>query len=102
MTTVKNNNKSSRRISFDYKFRLYIAGDAPNSNIAKFNLDDIASNLLEDKCEIEIIDVLKNPERALIDQILVTPTLIRLFPLPEKRIIGNLNEKETVIHTLGL
>jgi len=51
---------------------------------------------------IEVIDVLKEPLRALAEAILVTPTLVKLSPLPEQQIIGDLSEEEEVFRALGL
>jgi circadian clock protein KaiB len=83
-------------------FRLYVTGDAPNSVRARSNLAAIASERLAGRHAIEEIDVLKEPMRALADNIVVTPTLVKLKPGPERRIIGNLSEREKVLITLGL
>lgn len=49
-----------------------------------------------------MIDVLKEPLRALAEAILVTPTLVKVSPAPEQQIIGNLSEEAEVLHALGL
>ena len=51
---------------------------------------------------IEIVDVFKEPERALDDGIFLTPTLVKLLPLPIRRIVGTLSESDIVLRTLGL
>ena len=85
-----------------HKFKLYIAGDAPNSlkavaNIKAFCLDYLAS------CHtIEIVDVLRHPEQALADGILLTPTLVKVSPAPICKIVGNLDNSRTVLETIGL
>jgi circadian clock protein KaiB len=89
-------------MSTAYVFRLYITGNAPNSARARSNLAAIADERLAGRHVIEEVDVLKEPGRALADNILVTPTLVRLKPAPECRIIGNLSEREKVVSTLGL
>jgi circadian clock protein KaiB len=90
-------------VSLAYAFRLYIAGNASNSVRARSNLAAITKERLAGREHtIEEIDVLKEPNRALADNIMVTPTLIRLRPGPECRIIGNLSEREKVLATLGL
>jgi circadian clock protein KaiB len=83
-------------------FRLYVTGDAPNSLRARSNLAAIAQERLAGRHTIEEVDVLKEPKRALADNIVVTPTLVKLKPGPECRIIGNLSEREKVLITLGL
>jgi circadian clock protein KaiB len=86
-----------------YVLRLYITGDAPNSVRARSNLAAITNERLAGREHtIEEIDVLKDPRRALADNILVTPTLVRLKPDPERRIVGNLSEREKVVAALGL
>lgn len=85
-----------------YAFRLYVAGDAANSVKARANLAAIIRDLLSGSCVVEEVDVIKDPKRALADNILVTPTLIRVSPGPARRIVGNLSERETVVNMLGL
>jgi circadian clock protein KaiB len=85
-----------------FKFRLYVAGDSPNSTQAVANLNSLCHEHLPDRHEIEIIDVLCDPERALTDGILLTPTLVKLSPAPVRKILGNLNQLQTVLLALNL
>jgi circadian clock protein KaiB len=85
-----------------HKFRLYIAGDAGNSALAVQNIASICRMHLPGKYEIEHVDVFHEPKRALADLVFMTPTLIRLSPLPMCRIVGTLSETKTVLSTLGL
>ncbi len=85
-----------------YVFRLYLAGGAPNSVRAFANLYAICRKHFPGSHRIEVIDVLKEPLRALAEAILVTPTLVKLSPLPEQQIIGDLSEEEAVLLALGL
>ena len=85
-----------------FRFRLYVAGDAPNSIKARSNLDQICKEYLQDRYQIELIDVLQNPERALEDGILVTPTLVKVGPGPSSTMIGNLSETPRVLSALGV
>lgn len=84
-----------------YAFRLYVAGNAPNSRLARANLKAIADEHLDGKYTVEEVDVLKDPRKALADQIRVTPTLIVLRPGPVRQLIGNLSEREKVLSVLG-
>jgi circadian clock protein KaiB len=84
------------------KFRLYVAGDARNSTTALSNLSAFCSEYLPNLHEIEVIDVTRNQTRALDDGILMTPTLIKLFPLPVRKIVGSLGQKDVLLSTLGL
>ena len=82
--------------------RLYIADNAPNSVRAVANLAAICKEHLKDKFKLEIIDVLKTPLRALADGILVTPSLTKMSPSPAAKIVGNLSDKSSVLHALGI
>ena len=82
--------------------RLYIANSAPNSVRAVANLAAICKEHLEDNFKLEIIDVLEYPLRALADGILVTPSLTKVSPSPTAKIVGNLSDKGSVLHALGI
>ena len=84
------------------RFRLYVAGDAQNSSQARANLTALCLAHLLDRHEIEVVDVFKEPKRALVDGIFMTPTLIKLAPSPPQRIVGTLSQTHTVLLTLGL
>ncbi len=83
-------------------FRLYLAGGAPNSVRALANLYAICRKHFPESHRIEVIDVLKEPLRALAEAILVTPTVVKVSPSPELQIIGNLSDEEEVLRALGL
>lgn len=85
-----------------FKFRLYIAGDAPNSVQALGNLSALCRAHLPDRHEIEVVDVFREPKRALADGIFMTPTLVKLAPLPLRRIVGTLSQTQPVLWALGL
>jgi circadian clock protein KaiB len=85
-----------------FRFRLYVAGEAPNSVQAVANLAALCRAYLPDRYEIEIIDVFREPKRALAESIFMTPTLVLLTPLPVRKIIGTLSRTQTVLLALGL
>jgi circadian clock protein KaiB len=85
-----------------WTFKIYVAGAAPNSLRAIANLYSILRQYLPEKHSVEIIDVLENPLVALRDGILVTPTVVRLNPPPVRKLLGSLDERETVLTALGL
>jgi circadian clock protein KaiB len=82
--------------------RLYIANNAPNSIRAVANLEAICTQYLKDKFRLEVIDVLEYPLRALADGILVTPSLAKVSPPPAAKVVGNLSDKRSVLHALGI
>lgn len=85
-----------------FKFRLYVAGDTRNSTQAVANLTALCHSYLPDRHEIELVDVFREPKRALKDHVLMTPTLIKVAPSPIGRIIGTLSESHLVLQALGL
>jgi circadian clock protein KaiB len=85
-----------------YRFRLYVAGDAQNSAQAVANLNALCREYLPNRHSIDIVDVFRDPERALADRIFMTPTLVRLRPHPVRRIVGTLSQTQPVLHALGL
>lgn len=85
-----------------FKFRIYVAGDSLNSTQALSNLAVLSRAHLPDRHQIEVVDVFKDPKRALADGIFMTPTLIKLAPSPVRTIVGTLSQTQTVLLTLGL
>jgi len=85
-----------------YQLRLYVAGQTPKSVLALRNLKQICEEHLNGRYEIEMIDLLQNPQLARGDQILAVPTLVRRLPEPIKKIIGDLSNTERVLVGLDL
>ncbi len=83
------------------QLRLYVSGNAPNSVCAVANATTICATHFPARSDIEIVDLLVHPLRALADGVIVTPTLIRLLPLPVMRIVGNLSDTTRVLLALG-
>jgi circadian clock protein KaiB len=83
------------------RLRLYVAGNAPNSVKAIANCRAICDQHFASGHELEIVDLLKHPTRALADGIIVTPTLLKVFPLPVQRVIGSLSDTNQVLLALS-
>ena len=83
------------------RLRLYIAGSAPNSLRAIANCRAICDEHFASGHELEIVDLLEYPKRALADGIIVTPTLLKLLPLPVQRVIGTLSDTNQVLLALS-
>lgn len=81
------------------RFRLFVAGDAPNSRIALENLRRLRGLLAGCTTDIEVVDVVKEPQKAIASGIFVTPALQVLEPSPGVLIFGNLSNDE-VFQTL--
>jgi len=82
--------------------RLYVAGSAPNSLRAIANARALcAEHFVATRHELEIVDLLLHPEQAMADGVIVTPTLVRLSPLPARKVIGNLSDSKQVLLVLN-
>ena len=83
-----------------YLLRLFVTGASTRTATAISNLRRICDEELSGSYDLEIIDVQEQPELAEDERILATPTLIKSLPLPLRRVIGDLSDKEKVL--LGL
>lgn len=85
-----------------WQLRLYIAGNTPKSTTALVNLKKYCEQHLNNQYELEVIDLLINPQLAAGDQILAIPTLVRKVPVPVRKIIGDLSNEEKILVGLDL
>lgn len=85
-----------------WELRLYVAGETPKSITAFKNLTEYCEEHLQGVYTIEVVDLLENPQLAEGDQILAIPTLVRKFPEPIRKIIGDLSNKERVLVGLDI
>ena len=81
----------------NWKLRLYVAGQTPRSVAAIENLRRICADYMGPRYEIEVVDLVKNPQLAREHQVLAIPTLVRQLPSPAKKIIGDLSNIERVL-----
>lgn len=85
-----------------FRFRQYLSGNTPNSVQARANLAALCRAHLPGRHEIEIVDIAKDPDRALLDGIYMTPSVVKLSPSPVFMIVGTLSRSESVLQALGL
>lgn len=85
-----------------WRLRLYVAGQSPRSLVAFANLKRLCEEHMAGKYQIEVVDLVENPWLARSDDIVAIPTLVRRFPLPSRKIIGDLSDEERVLTWLGL
>ncbi len=85
-----------------YSFRMYVTGETTLSREAEANLRALCKNRLVDDYEIEIVDILERSALAEEEQIIATPTIMRLAPLPRLRVIGDLSDHERAARAFGL
>jgi circadian clock protein KaiB len=77
--------------------RLYVAGHTPKSVTALANLKRLCEEHLAGRYSIEVVDLLQDPTRARVDQIVAIPTLVRTLPEPVRKLIGTLADTERVL-----
>lgn len=85
----------------EYRFRLFVAGDEPNSCLAEQNLRALCLAHLPNRHYIEVIDVLQDFEVALLAQIMVAPAVVMVAPRPVT-LFGTLTDEARVLAALGL
>ncbi len=96
------NQTMSKRHKDKYVLRLYVTGKTSRSILALTNLKKICSEYLDGRYELEVIDLFQHPGLAKDEQIIAAPTLIKKLPLPFRRIIGDMSDKEKVLMGLDL
>jgi circadian clock protein KaiB len=85
-----------------YTLQLYITGATPSSTRAIRNLRKICEEYLENRYELEVIDIYQQPQLSIGEQIIAAPTLIKKLPLPLRTLIGDLSDTDKVLMGLNL
>jgi len=85
-----------------YILRLFVTGILPNSVRAIVNIKAICEQHLKGRYELDIIDIYQQPSFSLSENIIAVPVLIKKFPLPEERVIGDLSDTKLVLKELNL
>ncbi len=88
--------------SSNFSLRLYISGMTPRSSEAILRTRAICEEFLAGRYTLEIVDLYQHPSSATNAQIIATPTLVKLSPLPLRRLVGNLSDKQRVLNGLGI
>lgn len=85
-----------------YSLCLYVAGQSERAQVAESNLRALCESRLPGRYELEVIDAAEHPDLAERRKILATPMVIRLAPLPERRVIGDMSDHSRAASALGL
>src|SRR5688572_5149860 len=85
-----------------YVLRLYVTGMTARSARAVKNLQAVCDEYLKDRYDLEVVDIYQQPVLAIGEQIIAAPTLIKKLPLPMRRIIGDMSNRERVLLGLDL
>jgi circadian clock protein KaiB len=96
--------RTRRRVASEpeYLLRLFVSGTTPRSRRAIDNLQRICDQYLAGRYRIEIIDLRESPAWATEEQILATPTLMKVRPRPPRRVIGDLSQLDRVLSGLEI
>ena len=90
------------RANPEYVLRLFVSGLTPRSQRAIDNLHVICDCYLAGRHRVEVVDLYQAPGVARDEQIVATPTLVKLRPLPPRRVIGDLSQVDKVLHGLDI
>jgi circadian clock protein KaiB len=85
-----------------YRLRLFVAGTTPRSARAIQNIRAICEENLQGRYDLEVIDIYQHPEQIKPEQIVVIPTLVKEQPLPLRKMIGDLSNREQVLVGLDI
>jgi len=93
---------SSRRVQRIFRFSLFVSGATSKSSRAITNIKAICEKHLAGKYKIEVIDIYQQPERLRSDDVVAVPTLVKQYPLPVRKFIGDLSDIHHVVHGLDI
>lgn len=85
-----------------FLLRLYITGTTALSNRAVVNVRKICEEHISGSYDLEVIDVARHTEQAAKDQIIAIPTLVKILPVPSRRMVGDMSRTQNVLAGLGL
>ena len=85
-----------------YVLRLYVTGPSTRSRRAIVNILDLCREALPGRYDLDVIDIQHDPALAKEAEILASPTLVKLLPLPLRRIIGDMSDRDVLLVGLGL
>ncbi|NIR88646.1 MAG: circadian clock protein KaiB [Gammaproteobacteria bacterium] len=94
--------ETEKRNACEYVLRLFVAGDDALSHRAVNQVKEFCETFSTRCCELQIVDVLREPETAQEAQILAVPTLIGIGPASSIRLVGDIVERRAVMLALGL
>ncbi|MGA9140848.1 MAG: circadian clock KaiB family protein [Methanocella sp.] len=94
--------KSPGKAEKAWQLKIYVAGETEKSRKAIENLRKVCEEHLKGQYEIEVVDLVKNPQLASKEQIFAVPTVVRKLPEPLKKLIGDLSVSEKVLVGLDI
>lgn len=86
----------------NYVLRLFVSGMTANSLRAIQNVRDICQEHLDGRYELEVVDIYRHPEQGKREQVIAAPTLIKKLPVPLRKFIGDLSDRDKILIELNL
>lgn len=83
-----------------FVLRLFVSGNNPATQRSLRNLHQLLETSLQQPYTLKVIDIFKHPELAEADQVAATPTLVKVWPLPVRRVVGDLTDTSTILKIL--
>jgi circadian clock protein KaiB len=85
-----------------YVFRLFVSGTTPRSSQAIANVRRLCERYLPGRYQLEVVDVYQQPASTRQQQVIAVPTLIKEFPLPPQRFVGDMSDSDRIVIGLNL
>lgn len=85
-----------------YILQLYITGNTARSSQAIENIQKVCQKYLDGRYDLEVIDIFQQPARAKEAQVIAAPTLIRQFPRPLRKLVGDMADEKKLLLGLGI
>jgi len=85
-----------------FVLELYVTGQTPRSLRAVANLRKVCEERLQDHYQLDVVDVYQQPELAAREQLIAAPTLVKRSPLPIRRLVGDMSDRERLLAGLGI
>jgi circadian clock protein KaiB len=93
---------AARPVGTQYHFRLFVSGSTPRSLQAIQNTLALCERDLPGRYRLDVTDIYQHPEQVKPEQIIVTPTLVKKFPLPLRKVIGDMSNRERMLTGLDI
>jgi len=94
--------KTAGREPREYVLRLFVTGHTQKSLRAVKNVTRLCEQHLLGRYDLEVVDLYQQPELAAEHQLVAAPTLVKVLPLPPRRMIGDMSDSGRVLAGLGI
>ncbi|MDX2212186.1 MAG: circadian clock KaiB family protein [Oculatellaceae cyanobacterium bins.114] len=84
-----------------YVLRLYVSGNSAATERILQHLHQLLERSLKHPYTLKVVDIYKHPDMAESDQIAATPTLVKVYPPPVRRIVGDLDNVSKILQILS-